>query len=129
MSREHGRNTSLTISLEDFAQEDFCYLTTTGRVTGRSHTVEIWFAIQGQTLYILSGGRDRSDWVKNAMRQPHVTFKIRDTLFSGQARLIENAEEDALARRLLLEKYADSEDDLEDWGRTSLPVAFDLVLQ
>ena len=119
----------MTISLEDFAQEDFCYLTTTGRVTGRSHTVEIWFAIQGQTLYILSGGRDRSDWVKNAMRQPRVTIKIRDTLFSGQARLIENAEEDALARRLLLEKYADTEDDLEDWGRTSLPVAFDLVLQ
>ena len=119
----------MNISLEDFAQEDFCYLTTTGRITGRSHTVEIWFAIQGQTLYILSGGGDRSDWVKNAMRQLRVTIKIRDTLFSGQARLIENSEEDALARRLLVEKYADAEDDLEDWGRSSLPVAFDLVLQ
>ena len=123
------RNTSLTINLQDLAQEDFCYLTTTGRVTGRPHTVEIWFAIHQQTLYILSGGRDRSDWVKNAMRQPHVTIKIQDTLFSAQARLIEDAEEDVLARRLLLEKYADYEDDLDDWGRTSLPVAFDLIPQ
>ena len=119
----------MPINPQDYAQQDFCYLSTTGRVTGRPHTVEIWFAIHRQTLYILSGGRDRSDWVKNALRQPHVTIKIKDTVFSAQARLIEDTEEDALARRLLLEKYADADDDLEDWGRTSLPVAFDLVLQ
>lgn len=119
----------MPINPQDFAQQDFCYLTTTGRVTGRPHTIEIWFAIHQQTLYILSGGGDRSDWVKNALRQPHVTIKIKETFFSAQARLIEDAEEDTLARRLLLEKYADTEDDLEDWGRTSLPVAFDLVLQ
>jgi hypothetical protein len=25
--------------------EAFCYLTTTGRRTGRAHTIEIWFAL------------------------------------------------------------------------------------
>jgi hypothetical protein len=35
--------------------------------------------------------------------------------------------EDALARRLLLEKYAPDEDDLEDWARTALAMAFDLL--
>ncbi len=35
--------------------------------------------------------------------------------------------EDALARRLLLEKYAPGyERDLTEWGRTSLPMAIDL---
>jgi hypothetical protein len=32
------------------------------------------------------------------------------------------AAEDQLARELLLDKYAGSEDDLDEWGRTSLAV-------
>jgi hypothetical protein len=56
--------------LQIFAKEDFCYLTTIGRVSGRSHTIEIWFALNERTLYMLSGGRDKSDWVKNAIRSP-----------------------------------------------------------
>ena len=47
--------------LRALAGEDFCYLTTTGRVTGRPHEIEIWFALDGATLYMLSGGRGRSD--------------------------------------------------------------------
>jgi hypothetical protein len=30
----------------DLADEEFCYLTTTGRVTGRPHEIEIWFALE-----------------------------------------------------------------------------------
>ncbi len=40
------------------AGEQYCYLTTTGRVTGRPHTIEIWFALDGGTLYMLAGGRE-----------------------------------------------------------------------
>ncbi len=47
-------------------------------------------------------------------------------MFERQARQVNDAQEDALARRLLVEKYADAEDDLEEWGRTSLPIAVDL---
>ena len=36
-------------------EEAFCYLTTVGRVTGRPHTIEIWFAREGSTVYMLSG--------------------------------------------------------------------------
>lgn len=117
----------MTFNLQDLAGEDFCYLTTTGRVTGRPHTVEIWFALHGSTLYILSGGLDRSDWVKNALRQPQVSIKIRDRVFAGLARRVKDEEEDALARKLLFDKYSPAEDDLEEWARTSLPMAFDLV--
>lgn len=110
--------------LEMFAGEDFCYLITTGRVSGRSHTIEIWFALNEQTLYMLSGGGDKSDWVKNALRTSAVQVKINDMMFSGQARLVEDFEEDALARKLVFEKYVPrSSDDLTGWARTALPVA------
>ena len=109
------------------ADESFCYLTTTGRVTGRPHRIEIWFAGQGSTLYMLSGGRDRSDWVKNLIRMPEMTVRIGTTEFSGRARVVKDAAEDSLARRLLLEKYEPAySGDLSDWGRTALPVAVDL---
>src|SRR5215469_13411758 len=67
------------------ADADFCYLTTTGRVSGRPHTIEIWFALHEHTLYMLSGARNRSDWVKNALRSPAVQVQINGTVFSGQA--------------------------------------------
>jgi deazaflavin-dependent oxidoreductase (nitroreductase family) len=108
--------------------EDFCYLTTTGRVSGRPHTIEIWFALEGGTLYMLSGGRERSDWVKNLRRNPAVTVRIADSVSEGGARVVGDADEDALARRLLLEKYGQRYGgDLSRWGRTALPVAIDLA--
>ncbi len=117
----------MLLDLQMFAEEDFCYLTTIGRVSGRSHTIEIWFALNEQTLYMLSGGRDKSDWVKNALRSPSVQMKINDTLFSGQARLVEDTEEDAFARKLVFEKYVPrSSDDLTEWARSALPVAVDI---
>jgi hypothetical protein len=33
--------------MDDDASQAFCYLTTTGRVSGRPHTIEIWFARRG----------------------------------------------------------------------------------
>jgi len=111
------------------ADADFCYLTTTGRVSGRPHTIEIWFALHEHTLYMLSGARDRSDWVKNALRSPAVQVKINEMVFSGQARVVNESEEDALARKLVTGKYTPrSSDDLSDWSRTSLPVAVDLII-
>ena len=117
----------MSVDLAALNGEDFCYLTTTGRITGRPHTVEIWFAIQQETLYILSGGGDRSDWVRNALREPRVSIRIDQTTLGAHARLVRDGEEDALARRLLFEKYNAPDEDLEEWARDSLPVAFDIV--
>jgi deazaflavin-dependent oxidoreductase (nitroreductase family) len=114
--------------LGTLAREDFCYLTTTGRVTGRPHEIEIWFSLvpETRTLYMLSGGRDRSDWMKNLRRNPEVTVRIAGEQFGGLARGARNAEEDELARRLLIEKYESSPGRLENWRRTALPIAVDL---
>lgn len=48
-------------------EEDYCYLTTTGRVTGSPHTIEIWFGLEGDTLYMLSGGGRSSDWARKLL--------------------------------------------------------------
>jgi deazaflavin-dependent oxidoreductase (nitroreductase family) len=116
------------VELGALAGEDFCYLTTTGRVTGRPHTIEIWFALDGHTLYMLSGGRGRSDWVKNLQRAPEVRVLIADERFEGRARVVEDGEEDELARSLLIEKYESTPGSLSNWRQTALPVAVDLVV-
>ena len=41
--------------LLNLSNEDYCYLTTKGRVSGRLHEIEIWFGVHGNTLYLLSG--------------------------------------------------------------------------
>jgi deazaflavin-dependent oxidoreductase (nitroreductase family) len=114
--------------LRALADEDFCYLTTTGRATGRPHEIEIWFSLAPETeiLYMLSGGGDRSDWVRNLRRNPEVTVRIAAEELSGRAREARDAEEDELARRLLVEKYESSPGRLANWRRTALPVAVDL---
>ena len=114
-------------NLRALAREDFCYLTTTGRMTGRPHRIEIWFALEDNTLYMLSGGRDRSDWVKNLRHTPEVTVRIGGQVFDGHARVVEDTDEDELARRLLVEKYETRPGSLSNWRRTALPVAVDLA--
>ena len=114
--------------LGTLANEDFCYLTTTGRVTGRPHEIEIWFSLvpETHTLYMLSGGGNRSDWVRNLRRNREVTVRIAGEQLSGQAREVRDAEEDELARRLLVEKYESSPGRLANWRRSALPVVVDL---
>ena len=115
--------------LRGLAEENFCYLTTTGRVTGRPHEIEIWFALvpERRALYVLSGGGDRSDWVKNLRRNPEVRIRIADESFAGLARETTDAEEDELARWLLVEKYESTPGRLENWRRRALPVVVDLT--
>jgi len=109
------------------AGEAYCYLTTRGRVTGRPHEIEIWFALVDSTLYLLSGGGPRSDWVRNLIADPAVSVRIAGTTHDAHARLVTDAAESELARRLLFEKYSPTtKDDLVSWRDRALPVALDI---
>jgi deazaflavin-dependent oxidoreductase (nitroreductase family) len=117
--------------MDDQGAAPFCYLTTFGRVSGRPHTIEIWFALRSRTLYLLSGGGDRSDWVRNLQASPEVTVRIgrRDApALPARARVVASgSDEDALARQLVTDKYQPGYgSDLSGWRRSSLPVAVDL---
>lgn len=111
----------------ELADLDYCYVTTTGRSSGRPHTIEIWFALEGDRVYLLSGGGEASDWVRNVRAHPTVGLRIGDRDFLARAYVVEQPEEDEAARRLLVDKYRSRyEGDLEEWRRTALPVAIEL---
>ena len=113
--------------LSTLKDEDYCYLTTTGRVTGKLHEIEIWFGINDNILYLLAGGGDKSDWVKNLLKNPSVTVRIAQHTFTGIARLVTEEQEDTNARYRLAEKYQEWEEGrmLSQWARTALAVAID----
>ena len=111
----------MTGSPEDL---DYCYITTVGRASGRPHEIEIWFALRDGIVFLLSGGRDRSDWVKNLVADPHVSIRLGEETRATTARVVTDPDEDAIARRLLVEKYTPRySGELDGWGRTSLPIA------
>ncbi len=90
----------------DLAALDFCYLTTTGRISGTPHRIEIWFALHEETVFLMAGDRDRSDWVRNLIADPEVTLEIGERKRTTRARVVDaGSDEDALARRLLVDKY------------------------
>ena len=109
---------------------DFCYVTTTGRMTGRPHRIEIWFAADGGTLYLLAGGRERADWVRNLVADPHVRVEVGDRTFDANARVLEaGSEEDQRARDLVFTKYQPRySGDLTSWRDSALPVALDVAV-
>ena len=113
---------------ERVAGEDFCYLTTVGRRSGKAHTIEIWFALRDGTLYLLSGGGDSADWVRNLRKTPAVKVRIGSRTVAARAREVFAPDEDALARQLLDEKYMGwkAGKRLSSWARNALPVKIEL---
>jgi deazaflavin-dependent oxidoreductase (nitroreductase family) len=116
--------------LLQLSAEEYCYLTTTGRVSGRPHEIEIWFGVQNNILYLLSGS-GKSDWVKNLRKGPAVTVRIAKHTFKGTARVVNEQEEELRARYLVAEKYQEWEDGrtLSQWARTALVVGIDLRIE
>lgn len=114
--------------LSTLAAEAYCYLTTTGRVSGRRHEIEIWFGAKDSSIYLLSGGGDRSDWVMNLLKDPTVKVRIAKHHFHGTARLVKEGQEELSARYMLAEKYQEWEEGrtLSEWARTALVVGIEL---
>ena len=96
--------------------DQFLYLTTTGRKTGRPREIEIWFVASGGRFYVLAEHFHAAQWVKNLMRNPRVRVRVGGRTFGASARPLDPARDaDAwqTAQRLAREKYG--------WG-DGLPV-------
>ncbi|MFN8025821.1 MAG: nitroreductase/quinone reductase family protein [Acidimicrobiia bacterium] len=122
-------------ALRDAADDDYCYLTTTGRVSGQPHEIEIWFAVDpanGTTLHMLAGAGDASDWVRNLMADPAVTVRVRDVTYAARGRVIAEAPadegEERRARDTVFGKYQPrNAGELVTWRERALPVALDVT--
>lgn len=112
--------------------DDYCYLITTGRRSGRPHEIEIWYVRDGDTLYFLAGAGHRSDWVRNLAADPLCRVRIGSDAppLPARGRLLESPddlEEERHARDLVFGKYQPRNDgDLTGWREAALPVALDL---
>jgi deazaflavin-dependent oxidoreductase (nitroreductase family) len=111
--------------------DDYCYLTTRGRVTGDDHEIEIWYVREsrddGDTLYLLAGAGEQSDWVRNLQVEPAVRVRIDDVTHAGRGRVVTEPAEDRHARTVVFDKYQPRNDgELVTWRERARPVAIDL---
>lgn len=115
----------MTLDLSQFEQEDYCYLTTRGRVTGKPHEIEIWFVAHEGAIYLMSGGGTNSDWVKNLLKEPQVTLRIAGQTFAALASILNDARIEGEVRMKMATKYNEMEGrGLSEWARTALVVKF-----
>ena len=90
----------------------YLYLTTTGHRTGSRHEIEIWYIAYGDCYYLVSERRERSHWVQNIQHNSAISFRVGETTYQGQGRIILVADEPQLARsvkQLMDTKYNWSE--------------------
>ena len=111
--------------------DDYCYLTTRGRRTGADHEIEIWYVREREpgrdTLYLLAGAGEQSDWVRNLQSEPAVRVRIDDETHDARGRVVTEPDEDRRARTLVFDKYQPrNAGELVSWRERALPVALDL---
>ena len=61
-----------------WASEPFLYLTARRASNGPAYRIEIWFAAHDGRLYLLAGGREQADWVRNLHATPRVVVELGD---------------------------------------------------
>ena len=107
--------------LHDWGHHQYCYLTTSGRVTGKPHTIEIWFVVHEGSAWLFTEPDGATDWVRNLRRQPRVTLRVGDQHCSARAEVVELSP-DALVRRAVAERYRSTDSGLDEWARDALVV-------
>jgi Domain of unknown function (DUF385). len=113
--------------LADVVDEEYAYLTTGGRVSGEPHEIEIWFATDGSTAWLISGAHDRSDWVRNLLARASARLRIGAVILDVHARcaIVDPVERERVAR-MLHDKYARQVSAaVEEWIADAYLVALD----
>jgi len=80
-------------------------LTTKGRRTGLSRSVELWFAFEDGKLFFLA--HEESSWWKNLGKTPKVEAEVGEILFEGTGTLVQ--ERLAHVFDLFRRKYGDDQ--------------------
>ena len=63
-------------------------ITVTGRTSGRSLTYPVWFALEGEKLYLLPVKGSDTDWYKNLSKTPTIRVSARGKTFTASPRLL-----------------------------------------
>lgn len=101
-----GRTVSSMSILAAHADDECCDITTTGRRSGRSHRIEIWFGVLDDRLYLISGNGPGADWYRNALARPSVTVHLGGQDLPGLARPVSDPGERRRVGDLMGAKYS-----------------------
>jgi hypothetical protein len=103
-------------------------ITTTGRMTGHPHRIEMWFHNLDGRLY-LTGTPGTRAWYANLERHPAFTFhlkgKVRADLLARATPIVDPAERRAILARLL-DRLGHAAD-LEAWVRESPLIGVEIL--
>lgn len=104
------------MTLSEITNQKHILLTTKGRRTGKAHTVELWYAILGEKIYLSHEG-EYSDWMRNIQKDSQVKFKIGNYQFIGKARIVMDKKDFDIGKHALYLKYYGkaSNDVIDDW--------------
>ena len=95
---------SLSALLATVGDQRNVQLTTMGRVSGKPHTVPVWFVVDGERIYLSTLDPSR-DWVRNAKKNPEVRFDFGGTMVAGRLRTVTDPNLDRKVRQALRDKY------------------------
>jgi len=112
--------------LERVGTGKFIHLTTTGRRSGKQHTVELWFALGNGKVFLSHEGKE-TDWMMNIKSNGEVTFEIGGRNFNGRAHYVDEEEEAWAGKVALYEKYYGkaAREVIEDWFSLSRLIAIE----
>lgn len=65
-------------------------LTVTGRKTGREITIPVWFAQEGDRVYLLPVNGTDSDWYRNVLKDPTIRLAAGGAQVTARAKPIED---------------------------------------
>lgn len=116
--------------LKEMAGDDYCYVTTIGRTSGEPREIEIWFGVNGNFIYLISGAGEKSNWVKNMRANPNVNVRIRERTFKGLVHFMGADSEEGMVRTMMASKYQGwrAGHTFSDWARAGLVVGIELGL-
>ena len=65
-------------------------ITVTGRSFGRPISLPIWFALSGNTLYLIPVKGSDTEWYKNLCKTPSIHLQTRGKTLTAEARFLTN---------------------------------------
>ena len=78
-------------------------ITVTGRTSGRSLSYPVWFALEGDTLYLIPVKGSDTEWYKNLRKNPTIRLETRGKTLTASARF--HTDQAQLGK--VLEKFRD----------------------
>jgi hypothetical protein len=80
-------------------------ISVTGRTSGRTISIPVWFVFEGEKLYLLPVQGSDTQWYKNVLHDPQMAVEARGAKGKFQATLLTNAKAVKSIVETFREKY------------------------